>query len=161
MAKINGAGGYLTVFHTADTIVDPAERRFDVARWTLDPRSQAVDVSNASADGTRYAHIQGDVSWTCDLPLDDTTFPAASGLRRGDVVFVWFKYGQADVYDRLQQTTVMSVMRETNSAGEVVRLSVMGAGGTLTEAVPGPIGSPVASVASSLVGNPLAPGGLL
>lgn len=138
MPVVNGNGGFLTVFYDGDEIIDPdpENRRFHVGKWSLESRSQSTDVSNASVSGSRYAHVQGDASWTCEVPLDDDLYPEAAGLRRGDIAYIWFRIGATDNFHNLAQTTIMSVVYESNSTGDVVRLMITGAGGSLNENVP-------------------------
>ncbi len=137
MTPVRGTGGYLTVFVDGDTpLVAASARRLDVTDWSLDRMSRGEDVSNASADETRVAHVIGHNSWSVSLLLNDDKYPDASGLRRGDVVQVWFKVGSggaAQRYHFLNSTTITRVTEADDSTQDVVRLTVTGEGGDLTE----------------------------
>jgi hypothetical protein len=101
--------------------------------WTLNKMNRLGEVTNSAYGGSQYAPCLQDPSWTIEIPRDDTLFPEALGLIQGTfITTLWFKLGSVNKADRLDATTVESVNEVCDNKGDVIRVTVTGKGGMVT-----------------------------
>lgn len=127
MAIRTGHGGSVFNFDVPITI--------PTGRWSGNWRVRPAEVTQSnSGGGTRYKPVVQDPSWTCEFARDDDFFMEALGLTKGtEISALYFKLGAANQYDLLENTLVVEVSKVCDNAGDVVRISVSGQGGVVTE----------------------------
>lgn len=109
-----------------------------VGRWSASWRGILPNVTQSDNPGATlfYPTIQ-DNSWSFRLTRDDLAFPEAVGFKFGTVLStVKFLLGATGRCDQITNTTVESVDPECDSeSGEVIRVTVSGKGGLVTNNV--------------------------
>ncbi len=132
MSIPSGNGGFIQLATGAGNIQH-------VSMWTGNWANRLAEVTNSGFAGSQYAPTLPDPSWSISLPRDDTAYPEALGITPGAFLAnVWFKLGADSKYDKVSATTVEAVQKECNSAGDVVRITITGKGGSLTLNTTGP-----------------------
>jgi hypothetical protein len=105
-----------------------------VGQWTGDWVAVLADVTTSGTRGTRYVPVITDCSWSITMPHDDPFFAEAIGLGTGAIIAVMhFRHTQTRG-DKLENTTVERVQR-VSDAKDVVRVTVSGKGGALSNDV--------------------------
>lgn len=128
----SGNGGYVQVAAGAGNIQHTSQ-------WTGNWMNRLAEVTNSAFPGSQYAPTLPDPSWTIEVPRDDTLYPEALGFYAGQFLpTVYFRLGADSKFDRVQATTVESVQKVCNNAGDVVRLTISGKGGSMTYNVAAP-----------------------
>jgi hypothetical protein len=116
-----------------------------VTRWTASWTARLGEVTTsgslaaaiaveptATVGGSQYAGVVQDNSATCDFPLDDPAFPETLGFTPGLIIeTMFFKHGASTKADKLVLTTVESVEKHYDAAGDVERVTVRVKGGTV------------------------------
>lgn len=127
MTLRSGHGGSVQV-GTGTPVVVP------VGRWSANWRVRDADVTQSDGGGTTtYLAVVTDPEWEFTLARDDTAFPEAVGLQEGSTVGVlWFKLGAGTKADKLTNTLVCEVAPVCDNAGDALRVTVRGKGGTRT-----------------------------
>ena len=122
----SGNGGYIQLAAGGANIQH-------VSQWTGNWMNRLAEVTNSGFAGSQYAPTLPDPSWSINLPRDDTAFPEALAIVEGTILAnVYFKLGADSKYERVQMTTVESVQKVCNNAGDVVRITITGKGGIVT-----------------------------
>lgn len=105
-----------------------------VTNWSGEWNAVLGDVTTSGTRGTRYVPVITDCSWQISIPHDDPFFVEALGLGTGSIIAVMFFRHTQLRGDKLEFTTVETVSK-VSDAKDVVRITVKGKGGALTNNV--------------------------
>src|SRR5437016_3676642 len=126
---VSGNGGYITV-----TVPSGAPVRLDIKKWTLKKTSKNVENTHSGTPSTNFEHVVPHYEWDVEVPIDITNFPdAATLLREGTKATITFYLGTSGKFDVLSNTLVQDLSDVDDNSEDILRTTVTGKGGTLTQ----------------------------
>ena len=129
MAILSGATGSVSFKATGGNVVT-----LDVTEWSIDEGNRVADTTTSAAAYTVAQGTVADNSWSFTLPLDSANTPEVTAAMAVPATgTIWFKIGTSSTYYKITPTTAQRISKVNNAAGDVVRLTVSGGGGALTQ----------------------------
>lgn len=105
----------------------------NVTRSSWDNTCRLSEVTTSgNVNGTRYAPVVRDPSWTAEAPIDDAGFIEVALGNTGSTVSSLRLYETVTKYDAIANTTIERITKSTDSTGDVPRMSISGRGGDIT-----------------------------
>jgi hypothetical protein len=133
MSLIKGTGGSVS-FRTFNDAFAPVDRvTLQVANWSVRQTATQADATTAGVVGSRAGTKGYTLDWTINLPVDSDSQPEEKGIRPTRQVTIWLKVGEQSTWHKISNTLVTFAGPVCDSTGDLLRISIMGTGGQLTE----------------------------
>lgn len=110
---------------------------FNITDWELTKDGRLAETTHSGTAGwSRYQGTVKHAQWTMNLPWDSEDIPDTDRtLDIGDVLTLTLHCGDSGKTYIVTSTTVSSVRTVVNNQNEIVRSTVSGMGGTVTDPV--------------------------